>query len=189
MHRLFPNERIILKKLREGDKKAYQYLFETYYKLLYFYAKSLTKNKTGSKDIVQNVFLKVWLNRENIHIKTSLKNYLYRSVYNVFIDEHKMRPRKVGLLQEIHGEILQKSIIEEEDRILERMQWINKEIELLPPKAKEIFTMNKRRGLSYKEIAKMLDISEKTVESHIGRVLKRLRIRAKEMDFLLFFFL
>lgn len=189
MHCLFPNEKIILKKLREGDKKAYRYLFETYYKLLYFYAKSLTKNKSGSEDIVQNVFLKLWLNRESVHIKTSLKNYLYRSVYNVFVDEYKMRLRKDGLLQEIHAEILQKAITEEEDRILERMKWINKEIESLPPKAKEIFTMNKRRGLSYKEIAKMFDISEKTVESHIARVLKRLRIRAKEMDFLLFFFL
>ena len=67
------------------------------------------------------------------------------------------------------------------------MEWVNNEIDFLPPKSKEIFVMNKKRGLSYKEIANMMNISENTIESHIGRALKRIRGRLPKALFILVF--
>ena len=187
MHNLIPNEKDLINELQNGNKKAYHILFETYYKLLFLYANSLTKNKYKSEDIVQNVFLKLWVNRENILITTSLKNYLYKSVYNIFVTDYQRNQKELNILQEIHGEVLQKLAKEEDEKINDRLRWIENEIQSLPKKAREIFIMNKKRGLTYKEIARILDISENTVESHIGRALKRLRVKAAKLNLFSFF--
>ncbi|MCK0136071.1 RNA polymerase sigma-70 factor [Arenibacter sp. S6351L] len=188
MHDFISNEKDLLEELQKGNKNAYHKLFETYYKLLFIYAKSLTQNKYKSEDIVQNVFLKLWLNRENIIITTSIKNYLYTSVHNIFINDYLRTQKEITILHKIHGEVLQELAIEEDEKIMDRLKWVDNEIQSLPKKAKEIFIMNKKRGLTSKEIANMLNISENTVESHIGRVLKRLRVKAAKLNFLSIFF-
>ena len=166
---------VMLDKIREGDKQTYRLLFENYYKVLILYATSLTKNEPKAEDLVQNVFINLWTKRDTLEIRSSIKSYLYKSVYNLFINDYRKELRNDNVLDKIHYEVLQQSIEEEEHSIKSKLDWINKEINALPPKSKEIFVMNKRRGLTYKEISKILDISENTVESHISRALKRIR--------------
>lgn len=166
---------VMLDKIREGDKQTYRLLFENYYKVLILYATSLTKNEPKAEDLVQNVFINLWTKRDTLEIRSSIKSYLYKSVYNLFINDYRKELRNDNVLDKIHYEVLQQSIDEEEHSIKSKLDWVNKEINALPPKSKEIFVMNKRRGLTYKEISKILDISENTVESHISRALKRIR--------------
>ncbi|TQO39593.1 RNA polymerase sigma-70 factor (ECF subfamily) [Arenibacter algicola] len=166
---------VMLDKIREGDKQTYRLLFENYYKVLILYATSLTKNEPKAEDLVQNVFINLWTKRDTLEIRSSIKSYLYKSVYNLFINDYRKELRNDNVLDKIHYEVLQQSIEEEEHSIKSKLDWVNKEINALPPKSKEIFVMNKRRGLTYKEISKILDISENTVESHISRALKRIR--------------
>ena len=166
---------VMLDKIREGDKQTYRLLFENYYKVLILYATSLTKNEPKAEDLVQNVFVNLWTKRDTLEIRSSIKSYLYKSVYNLFINDYRKELRNDNVLDKIHYEVLQQSIEEEEHSIKSKLDWVNKEINALPPKSKEIFVMNKRRGLTYKEISKILDISENTVESHISRALKRIR--------------
>lgn len=169
------DEDIIIEKLRQGDRDTYRFLFSTYFKILCLYTTSLTKNRFEAEDIVQNVFLTIWRKHDEIIIKTSIKSYLYKAAYNMFINEYKKKRREETFLDQIHQEVLESSMVEEEGNIARKIGWINREIEDLPKKSKEIFIMNKKRGLSYKEIALTLNISENTVESHICRALKRIR--------------
>ena len=185
---LFYEEDVILKKIQEGDRETYRLLFKDYYKVLCLYATSLTRNESNAEDIVQNVFLNLWAKREKLQIQSSLKSYLFKSTHNIFINDYRRKRLERHILDEIHLEVLQKSIEEEEDNLKKRLDWINMQIESLPPKSREIFVMNKRRGLSYKEIAEMLGISENTVESHIGRALKRIRNSVSKYFFFLLVF-
>ena len=160
-------------------------LFENYYKVLILYATSLTKNEPKAEDLVQNVFVNLWTKRDTLEIRSSIKSYLYKSVYNLFINDYRKELRNDNVLDKIHYEVLQQSIEEEEHSIKSKLDWVNKEINALPPKSKEIFVMNKRRGLTYKEISKILDISENTVESHISRALNRIRNNIPKAFFIL----
>ena len=181
------DEDVMLDKIRVGDKQTYRLLFDNYYKLLILYATSLTKNGPKAEDLVQNAIINLWTKRDTLEIHTSIKSYLYKSIYNLFINDYKKELRNDNALDKIHYGVLLQSIEEEEHSIKSRLDWINKEIDSLPPKSKEIFIMNKRRGLTYKEISKILDISENTVESHISRALKRIRQNIpKSLLFLLF---
>lgn len=173
--RIVYDEDIIIEKLREGDKDTYRFLFSTYYKILCLYATSLTKNKYEAEDIVQNVFLKIWAKHDQLVVRTSLKSYLYKATYNVFINEYRKMKREETFLDQICQDVLEKSLEEEENSLDRKINWINQQIDGLPKKSKEIFIMNKKRGFSYKEIARSLNISENTVESHICRALKRIR--------------
>jgi len=169
------DEDVVLDKIRVGDKQTFRLLFENYYKVLILYATSLTKNETKAEDLVQNAYINLWTKRDTLEIRSSIKSYLYKSVYNLFINDYRKELRNDTVLEKIHYDVLQQSIQEEEHSIKRKLEWINKEINALPPKSKEIFVMNKKRGLTYKEISKILDISENTVESHISRALKRIR--------------
>tara|TARA_R110002049_G_scaffold160881_1_gene325875 strand:+ start:5124 stop:5735 length:612 start_codon:yes stop_codon:yes gene_type:complete len=191
MHREFNqiiyDEDVMLDKIRVGDKQTYRLLYENYYKVLILYATSLTKNETKAEDLVQNAFINLWTKRYTLEIRSSVKSYLYKSVYNLFINDYRKELRNDNVLDKMHYEVLLQSIEEEEYSIKIKLDWINKEIDSLPPKSREIFIMNKRRGLTYKEISKILDISENTVESQISRALKRIRQNIpKSLLFLLF---
>ncbi len=186
LEHLIYDEDIVCQKLKEGSKETYRQVFNTYYKVLCLYATSLTSNKSSAEDIVQNVFLNLWIKRNTLNINSSLKSYLYKATYNIFINEFRKKQREETIVDKIHYQVLQNAIEEEESYLKERIEWINKEIEILPPKSKKIFKMNKKRGLTYREIAKMLGISENTVESHISRALKRIRNRAPKPLYLFF---
>ena len=146
------DEDIIIEKLRYGDKDTYRFLFSTYYKILCLYATSLTKNKSEAEDIVQNVFLKIWAKHDQLVISTSLKSYLYKATHNMFLNDYLKKKREESNLDQIHQEVMEKSMEEEEVNIDRKIKWINQEIDGLPKKSKEIFILNKKRGLSYTQI-------------------------------------
>lgn len=181
------DEDIVVKGLQKGDRKIYRLLFDTYYRILCLYATSLTLNRSSAEDIVQEVFIKLWAKKGRLQIDSSLKNYLYRSVYNTFLNERKRNSRKTNDLDQIHIEMLQASMEEEEQSIKRKLEWINAQIEQLPKKSKEIFIMHKKRGLTHSEIAQILGVSVNTVESHIARALKRIREKLPK-PLMLFFF-
>ena len=161
----------LLEKLKKGDSKAYSFLMDSYYKRLCGYANSLTNDIAKSEDIVQNIFVKIWVNRKKISSDIQIKNYLYKSVYNEFIDQYR-KNKSIISLEEKHLNALD-IIIENNNIDFEKlMKTVNKEIEKLPKKCKKVFLLNKKDGLTHIEIAEHLEISTKTVEGHITRAFK-----------------
>src|SRR5690606_30661597 len=121
----------------------------------------------------------------------SLTNYLYRSVYNGFIDQYR-KNKPVIYLEKKYLEAMDLVVQNEQENLDELIKLVHLEIDRLPSKCKQIFLLNKKEGLTHIEISEYLDISLKTVEGHITRAFKilgeKLGEKTKPIFFLLFDF-
>lgn len=169
------NDQNKLLLIKKGNKKAFKFVFEAYYEPIFIFVQNLTKDRFQSEDIVQDSFIKLWNNRSKIDDNTSIKNYLYKIAYNRFIDKYRKNQRKQMLQQEWYFQKIVE-ISEESNSIKTRkLEKLKREVDLLPPKCREIFVLSKFDGLKYKEISTKLNISIKTVENQIGIAFTKLR--------------
>ena len=168
-------DQMFIASLRAGEESSYELLVERYHHALCVYAFNLTREKAEAEDIVQNVFVRVWRKREKLKQGLSLKSFLYRSVYNEFIDNYRKNKVKTTV-EKSYFAAIDELVQEGENKDLERMIKIMKiEIENLPPKCKEVFLLSKKNGLTNDEISNYLEISTKTVEAHITKAFSILR--------------
>lgn len=180
-------EQAIINGLTCGDKNAMSQLVEVYNHRLYIYALSLQKDQMLAEDIVQNVFIKVWEKRSTLTSETKLNAYLYRSVYNEVIDNYRRTQVKSRIEQE-YLTVLENidSGDNDDDDFEDLLTLVNKAINNLPPKCKQIFELSKREGLTNREIATHLEVSIKTVEKQISNAYKSIKKYAGEhMDLVL----
>ena len=166
----------IIRRIRNGDTGQFESLFRSSYVSLVRYAKTLIKDHDTAEEIVQDLFFKLWQDREKLNIESSLNGYLFRSVHNIclhhiehvrVVERHaeEMSYRQTES-QESPSDILNyKELQEKVARILEK----------LPDRCGKIFTMSRFDGLKYTEIAEKLSVSIKTVEANMGRALKEFR--------------
>jgi len=129
-----------------------------------------------SEELVQDVFLKIWENPYQLSEIKSVKSYLYRSVINAAIN-HINRQKNIAQHHLKLASELSDDYLIELDEEHEVIVLLRSEIEKLPAQCKKIFKMSRFDFLKYKEIAQRLNISEKTVENHIGLALRTLRHR------------
>lgn len=188
--KVYDDNEILITSLINGDEKAYTYLIDTYNNKLCVYANSLIKNIYSAEDIVQNVFIKVWEQRTRLKAEHSIKSFLYKCVYNEFIDSYRKNQSLLSLEKSYH-EALNSIVLEEDsESLLHMVNIINKEIENLPQKCKEVFVLSKKEGLTNIEIAEHLNLSVKTVEAQITKAFYILRntleTKVKSFLFLLF---
>ena len=177
-------ERILLEKVREGDKNAFSIIFSAYYKDLVLFSASFTKDIDNSEEIVQNIFVDLWENREKIYISSSLKSFLLKTVQNKCIDW--LRHSRVQ--QNYSGKVLENAELlsyDTDNYILRSELEQNLEMALnkLPDVIASAFRMNRYDGLKYTEIAKKQNVSVRTIEVRIGKALNLLRKLLK--DFLI----
>jgi len=181
------NNRFLIESLKIGDPKAYTYLVDKYHHKLCVYALGLTNNHDAAEDIVQNVFIRVWKKRDNLKTDFSIQGFLYKSVYNEFIDDYRKQKFVLPLEKKYIDELT--TLIEEEDQnSLEKLiNLVKLEIQNLPPKCKEIFLLSKENGLTNIEISEYKNISIKSVEAHITKAFSILREKVGgKMDGILF---
>ncbi len=179
MKPLFYDNSNLITELKNGKESAYSFLVDTYNHSLCLYALSLTNDKDLAEDIVQSVFIKAWEKRKNLKPELSIKSYLYKSVYNEFIDQNR-KMQSVTALEKKYIEELDSLAEIDEDRIERLLFIVRQEIEKLPPKCKRIFFMSKEEGLSNIEISEKLNISLKTVEAHITKGFTTIRSKVSE---------
>ncbi|NWJ52090.1 MAG: RNA polymerase sigma-70 factor [Bacteroidetes bacterium] len=173
----------LFNKMKEGDQHAFNFIFTKHYSDLVNFAMVYLKEVSEAEEIVQNVFLKLWEEREEIDIHSSLKAYLMNCIKNRCLDYFKHQ----RIIERYNDRISksQEQYIEEADKYLmlsELEKQINSTINLLPSTCKNIFNMSRIEGKKNREIAEELNISIKTVEANIGRALKVLR--ANLVDYL-----
>ncbi|MGO3183818.1 MAG: RNA polymerase sigma factor [Aequorivita sp.] len=173
--------------LRNEDEKAYTFLVDQYHQRLCIYAYSLIKSQDLAEDIVQNVFIRVWKQRDRLKPDLSIKSLLYKSVYNEFIDQYR-KQKSVLILEKKYIEALDTIVENEDGKSLERLiDLVTIEIHKLPPKCKETFLLSKKEGLTNIEIAEYLNVSVKSVEAHITKAFSILRDKlGNKMDVILF---
>lgn len=186
----YNDNNVLIDALKNGDEKAYAYLIDTYHHKLCVYANSLVKNIYSAEDIVQNVFIKVWEQRTRLKSDHALKSFLYKLVYNEFIDLYR-KNQSLFSLEKSYYDALNSIVFEDDSESFQRvLNVVNKEIQNLPPKCKEVFILSKKEGLTNIEIAEHLDVSVKTVEAQITKAFSILRTsleeKVKNVLFLLF---
>lgn len=184
------NNVVLVGQLIAGEERAFVQVVEDYYKKLLVYAYSFTNDYAQAQDIVQNVFLRIWERRQNINIRESFQGLLYKSVYNEYIDEYR-RIKSSKILHEAYRDALNYAIEETNDQLVEdKISLIKKEVELLPPKCKQIFLLSKQEGLTNSEIATYLNISVKAVEGQISNayslIRKKTETKIKKLALVLF---
>lgn len=175
----FQDDDFLISELKNGNELAYKYLYTHQYKYIVHYINGLTRDYDKAEDIVQEVIVKIWKNRSEIDINTSIKSYLYKASYYSFINEYKRDKRKETLSEKIQKTAILELIESNEEYTQQKLKHIAQLIDQLPPKRKEIFIMNKTEGLTYEEIASHLQLSVKTIESHISKALYEIRFQLK----------
>ncbi len=171
----FSNNKTLVGHLKKGHEDAFAYLMDAYHKKLCVYAKSLCRDIYIAEDIVQNIFLNIWEKRRKLKETHSIQSYLYQSVYNEFINQHRKKTSLITLEKEYIKTL--NTILEEEDtdELTKLITLVKQEIKELPPKCKKIFIMGKQEGLTYAEIAEHLNISFRTVENQTSKAFAIIR--------------
>jgi RNA polymerase sigma-70 factor (ECF subfamily) len=175
-------DRELYLKLRDGDERAFQALFRKYYSAMCHFANQFLADTEVSEEIVQEMFVKIWEKRSVLNIETSVKHYLFRSVRNHCLNQiqhEKIKKQYASKVLELANQEINPDDCFLEVDLIHR---IEKSIESLPPKRREIFRLSREQGMKYKEIAETLDISVKTVEAQMGLALKYLREDLKDFS-------
>lgn len=182
----------IIRRLKKDDKSAVDELFSYYYPRLYHFSKSILKIENEIDDILQEVFVKIWLNRQKIGNAETFNAYIFtitkNEVLNLIRNNLKDQTFKDELFLRSVAEEYQTQNLIEFDEI---KMGIDKIVTSLPEKRQQVFILSRTEGLSNKEIAQQLNISEKTVEDHITHAIKYIKNSMKEMGIisLLYFYL
>lgn len=186
----YDNEFELIVALKKGEHDAYSYLFSKYYNDLVLYGGTIIQNQEVCEDIVQNIFLYIWDNRESIQIK-SLKSYLLRAVRNSCFDEIK----HYKIVNEHTDFVTRQNTLEindTEEYILfsELNAKLQEAIEMLPEEEKITFKMSRIHEMKYQQIADELQVSVRTVEVRIAKSIKHLKeLLTDFFPFLLFIFI
>jgi len=166
----------LLERLKKDDNKAFEILYFKYGSKLYYFAYKYLKTKEDAEGLVQDIFAKIWEIRKKLNSQQSFSSFLFTIAKNSIFNKHRKKLNENAYREHLKiyfDEIYDKT---ENDIILSDMKKrIDKCVAKFPTKRKEIFVLSREDGLSYKEISEKLNISEKTIESHIRLALKELR--------------
>lgn len=167
--------------LREGNELVFESIFKNYYERLCNYANTFINDMTDAEEMVQGTFMTLWEKHDVIDVHTSLKSYLYRAVHNNCLNHIK----HTHIKREYNNEYLHYADIEYEQVSNELMGKeleckINTAINSLPPQCQTVFKMSRYENLTYNEIAEKMGISVKTIENHMIKALRTLRVELKE---------
>ena len=176
-------EKIIIILLKKGDEKAYKYIFQHHYLVLYKFAYTLLRNKQLAENTVSDVIYHIWEKKETLNITSNLRNYLITAVRNQCYSV----ARKKEVIHEVdHIEDVREYYIADDKHPLgvllckELEGEIIKFIDALPIETQQVFRLSRFEEKSYKEIAEIQNISVNTVKYHIKKALLILRENLKQ---------
>jgi RNA polymerase sigma-70 factor (family 1) len=177
-------ERDVFTNLNIGDEASFERLFRAYYPRLCAYAATMLTDRDEAEEIVQTMFCRIWEQRAQLDITTSMQAYLFRAVRNASLNQIKKNQLRESYKAMNLDNINQNPEYQPDHSTeLALKQRIEQAIADLPEQCRLIFKMSRFEELKYKEIADQLGISIKTVENQMGKALKVLRYRLA--DFLI----
>lgn len=171
------DQKKLLLELSQGSELAFTKLYNQYKNIVYATALKITKSKTLAEEVVQDVFLKIWQNHENLAEITNFENYLFIISRNHIFDMIKKIARETNLVSDIN---YKNTVSDDTDSAIKDDQYniiLNQIIEQLPPQQQKIYKMAKWDGLSHQKIGENLGISTETVKKHMAQALKFVRFK------------
>lgn len=173
-------EQFLINGLKTRNKVVFDFVFHYYYSGLCAFAEKIAGDQKVAEDIVQDLFIMLWIKGDSLNISISLKNYLFTSVKNRVLDYLKKENRKTKKKDII-------SLEREPSENLSSLWFAESEIQAivevsltkLPPRCREIFELSRFEGLKNNEIADKLKLSKRTIELQVSNALKQLRTDLK----------
>jgi len=175
-----PEERKLLQQIARGDESAYTLVFNHYSKQVFNVAMLYLKDTTTAREVVQEVFLKIWLKRETMPAVEDLTAYLFILTRNHIYDSFKKQANLVKALD--HFSQHQPSAVDNADYRLQERQYdhlLDKVVSNLPPERKKVYIARKE-GMSNEEISVRMNISIHTVKKQMQLAMQTVRSFVKE---------
>lgn len=173
-----------------GDVGAFEEIYNRYWLKLYSAAYKRVKERATAQEIVQDFFTNFWINREQVKIQTSLQGYLFTSIKYLVLNY-----KRAEAVRNSYAEILLMvnnsfdNSTEENYYYKELLERVETEVNQLPPKCRNVFELSRKQYKTNKEIAQLMGISEKTVENHLTKALRYLRVNLNSVLLLAFIYL
>ncbi|MDN5216798.1 RNA polymerase sigma-70 factor [Fulvivirgaceae bacterium BMA12] len=177
----------IIKKLNKGDVKAFNQLFLSYNKRIFYFSLGFIKSAEEAEETVNEVFLKVWENKEKINPDRSFESYLKVMARNMIYNKLRKKSHQKDYIRYVQNYIVvSHNYTEEKVNFSELKTAYLSIIENLSPRQKKIFKLSRERGLSHQEIAAQMDISVRLVKDQITKALKTIRDKVKSKGYSLY---
>lgn len=172
--------RQLLQRLQQGDRDAFDLIFKSYWGPLLIYLSKLVKERSDAEDLLQNIFVNLWNKAQSAEIQ-HLQTWLYGAARKSALFYHRTQSNQKKLISSILDYIQEEgfSLIDQQQG-KELQVIIDREIDQLPPKMREVFLLSRNEQLSYKEIAERLHISDQTVKKQVSNALNLLRASLKK---------
>lgn len=166
----------LLAMVADGDQHAFTRLFNHYQKDVFVLSKRLTHSEDQALEVVQDIFIKIWLGREKLRQVDNFGGYLNRVVRNHSFDVLKQLARESAsqLSFQQHATEIEDSTIRELD-YKDALNLLNEALEGLAPQQKLVYKLCHQEGMKYEEAAQQLNISTETVRAHMKQALKKIR--------------
>ncbi|GAB3907039.1 RNA polymerase sigma-70 factor [Mucilaginibacter boryungensis] len=176
------SEEELMIALQKGDAAAFTELHNKYWKTLLAIAYNHTKDKMVAEEIVQEIFISVWKRREVLNVK-SLEAYLATAVRLSVFKQYKQKRRQTEIIEMISGP----DIVWDEEKMYAKFlqEYINGVAATLPEKCQLVFKLSRVEGFTIPEIADQMNIAEKTVEAHLTKALKVIKLKLNHSGILL----
>ena len=168
--------------LNKENTAIFETAFKQHFRALHAYAYTIIKDDMMAEEIVQNMFYKIWKNRDTIAINQSFTAYLYRCVYNDSLNHLKHVKVKAAYQSYAAQNMSNSNNAAEQKSVRDLEQKLDEAMKELPEQCRTIFQLSRFEELKYLQIADKLGISVKTVENQMGKALRLLR--GKLVDFL-----
>jgi RNA polymerase sigma-70 factor (ECF subfamily) len=172
------NEQELIVFLRQGDERAFTEIYNRYWNKLTAIAYNLMRDKSAAKEIVQDLFVGIWNRREQIDI-SNLSGYLATATrFAIFKQIERERRRREIESRELG--ILDEAVMDQEIELKFLKEYLSGQLHFLPEKCRLVFDYSRIQDLSIPEIAEKMNISEKTVEGHLTKGLKLVRMNLRD---------
>ncbi|MEZ4970898.1 MAG: RNA polymerase sigma-70 factor [Flavobacteriaceae bacterium] len=167
------NVKLLVLELKKGNEKAFQFLYERYHVKLYHYIFQYVKSVHATEELVQEVFIKIWLKREKLNEKKDFTSLLFVMTRNMIYDFL----RKAALMDSLRKTYSEFKIIKHNEtsddiQTKEYERFLDIIIKELPVQKQRIYILSRREGKNNQEIAEILGISSKTVKNNLWETLK-----------------
>lgn len=181
----------LLEDCRQGNDKAFNILFQRYFNKLHFFALKFIKDRALTEELVMDIITRLWEKRENFNTETELGPYLFRALKNAIIDEYRKKELEVVEIEQVPEKYFVGNSTDDRFCLEELKSVYHVELGKLSPQRRKVFEMSRHRDMTYSEIANDLNLSVKTVESHVSAALIYLRksLRTYTNTFLTLIFL
>ncbi len=183
-------EKLLVASFKKGDQEAFAILYKKYSKILYQYIFFIIKHKEQAEGIVQDVFVKVWEEKENLNENLSFSAYIHTIARNKFYDfirkSINRQSYKKFLANKTNNHLNQTELDVNYRELIEKVDNL---INQLPPKRKRIYEMCKKEGMTRKEISEKLNLSISTVDNQLIKAKKFIRNGLTEYGFCVILFL